>query len=98
MNTKYREGFFDGMRYSGGLLEDIPDKEITPSHDCITYMNTKYEERTGSTDSEYRFIKRLVEDADRLYDENAKLRELLAIARQELKGGDKVKPNYLELV
>ena len=72
----YTDGFKDGLRYAGHLLEDVTNEEITLSTECLDYMNEKYREGGYSERDKkrYSFIKRLIEDCDRLYDENQRLR------------------------
>ena len=102
MQDIYTDGFLDGLRYSGFLLLDVEDKNLDLTPDCREFIAKSYikrdYDRTGRMGKLHHFVDRIIKENDSLHNDVMELRKLLAIARQDLKGVDKVKPNYLELV
>jgi hypothetical protein len=93
----YREGFLDGMRYSGRLIEDVADEDLVLNPVCVAdiakYFNKRHYFEEGSSDMEkfHTFMRNMVLDVNRLYDENIELKRLLAIANND-------KSEYLDAI
>ena len=99
MKEIYTDGFLEGMRYSGHLLHDVPNEDLSLTNECKNYISKTYRENhflTYETSSRkrYSFIKRLVEDCDRLYEENQELKSRLDKLTKGVDNNDRV-INYL---
>lgn len=73
----YKDGYLDGMRYSGTLLIDVADDNLVLSDKLKREIQNDYDKRQYDELKRNLFIKRAVEDVNRLYKENEDLRKLL---------------------
>lgn len=85
----YKEGFLDGMRYSGGLLADVPDSDLILNHSCLTAIYQNFKERRyfdgegSDLEKMHSFFRRAITDANEAWDRVRELEELLLIANRE---------------
>lgn len=77
----YRDGFLDGMRYSGHLLADVPDEDLTITHTCETAILQELRKRSYFMEEEdaavkrHKFIRKMVTDYQELHDAHERLKE-----------------------
>jgi hypothetical protein len=85
----YREGYLDGMRHCGFLLEDVSDEELTLGApllvDITGGMRLRGYSKEGDSDIEklHAFYRRLILDVNRQYEEINELRDLLDESNRE---------------
>lgn len=80
MHDIYRDGFLEGMRYSGHLLSDVENEDLTLSNYLENVINKTYLLKYKGVERSkklHQFVSKLILDCDNLYDENQKLKELL---------------------
>jgi len=86
----YKRGFLDGMRYSGHLLDDVPDEDLELSPYLQRTIMESYFER-DNLDGEvprveklHAIFRDLVLDNNRQYEDIEELRRLLGEANKSL--------------
>jgi uncharacterized coiled-coil DUF342 family protein len=88
MQDIYTDGFLDGQRHAGHLIEDVEDSHLNLTYEFKRQMLEYYTKRgytNNSIKKQHTLITRLIKDADNAYEEAEELRRLLVGAQRDIK-------------